>query len=89
MKDNIHWREHLELVEVIGHQGCVICLAHARHHDARDVGAKPTLLGRDKLLIVVNLVKLTAVRTALLQAKLVADGTHGGVLPLAEGGAIG
>ena len=43
-------------------------MPHARHHDARDVGAKPTLLGRDKLLIVVNLVKLTTVWTALLQA---------------------
>ena len=47
--ENREVKEVLKLVDVVGEEGSVICLTHI---------AKPTLLGCDKLLIVVNLEKI-------------------------------
>ena len=81
-------QEALELMEIIGDKCCVVCLVNSSHRYAKDGGAKATVLCSGKLLIVIDLVVLAAVGPALLQAKLVLDGAHGVLLPLAVRGTI-
>ena len=59
-------QEALELVEIIGDEGRVVCLANSSHGYAKDGGAKATVLCTGELLIVVYLVVFAAVGPALL-----------------------
>ena len=71
-------------MKIIGHKSGIVGLAYSGNSDARDGGAKPTLLGNCELLIVVELVELATVGSALLDSELVLDGPHGVILPLTE-----
>ena len=75
-------------MDVVGDEGGIVSLTHGCNWESRNCGSKAALLGSDKLLIVIDLVVLTAVGSPLLQAELVTDGVHCVPLPLTEGGAI-
>ena len=79
----------LQLEDVIGQECSVIRLAHTSNSYARDGCPKATLLGSGELLVVVDLVVVTAPGPALLHAQLIMYRPHGAVFPLAEGGTVG
>ena len=81
--------EVLKLPEVVGHKGCVVSLSIGGDILVNNGGPQATLLGSGQLLVVVFLVHVGAGGPPLLEAKLVPDGTHQVVVPLAVGGTIG
>ena len=75
--------EIVEAVDVIGKEGTVISLANGRNGGGSKLNSKVRELGHVELVVVGELVQLVAVDTPLLDAKLVDDGAHYGLGPLA------
>ena len=76
------------MVNIVGQESSIVCLSNRSHRVTRDGGAKATLLGSGELLVIVDLIELTAVGPPLIQAKLVLDGAHHVLLPLTKSGAV-
>ena len=76
------------MVNIVGQESSIVCLSNRSHRVTRDGDAKATLLGSGELLVIVDLIELTAVGPPLIQAKLVLDGAHGVLFPLAVRGTI-
>ena len=78
----------LELCNVIGDIGSVICQTNGSHMDRSNRSSKALQLARD-LLIVVFFIEWRTVWPTLLDSTLVLGGSHQLVVPLTESGTIG
>ena len=72
-------------MEVTGDQDRVISTSHRRNTNGAKVDSKLRVLSSIELLIVVNFVLFTTVGSPLLEALLVPDGAHYGLVPLNVG----
>ena len=75
----------LEVENIVGNQGTVVCLAYGGHDMAAKAYAKLRELSDVELVVFRQLVQLVTVDPALLHAELVHDGTHQCLGPLTIG----
>ena len=73
--------EVLQLVDVVGADSRVICLANSSNMEVTQTASKTRILSLPQLLVVVELVVVGGVGTALLNATLVVDRTHEVAVP--------
>ena len=66
----------LEVENIVGNQGTVVCLAYGGHGMTAKAYAKLGELSDVELVVVRQLVQLVAVDPALLHAVLIHDGPH-------------
>ena len=75
----------LEAEDVVGEENTIVCLANAGDNITPEIDSKLGMLGFNKLVVVGQFVEPITVDSPLLDAKLVGDGAHDDLGPLAEG----
>ena len=73
-----------KIVDIMGEQDNVVCLANSSHLEVPNRNAETRVLGILQLLIVVDNIEVTGRDPALLEAKLIVYGTKNILVPFHE-----